>query len=87
MQIIFLVADTQLYKRLCPSVDPSVRPSMVKIWKNECFRYFCECLCVEVWMGIGSPFPPVRNDIMTLRHLLDLLSEIKICRFLMLQLI
>ena len=24
----FLVADTQLYKRLCPSVGPSVRPSV-----------------------------------------------------------
>ena len=24
----FLVADTQLYKRLCPSVRPSVRPSV-----------------------------------------------------------
>ena len=23
---IFLVADTQLYKRLCPSIHPSVRP-------------------------------------------------------------
>ena len=27
-QFFFLVADTQLYKRLCPSVRPSVRPSV-----------------------------------------------------------
>ena len=45
----FLVADTQLYKRLCPSVGPSVSPSVrnhrVKKWENAHFR----------------PCPPVRN--------------------------
>ena len=28
LERVFLVADTQLYKRLCPSVRPSVRPSV-----------------------------------------------------------
>ena len=46
----FLVADTQLYKRLCPSIRPSVRPlvrpwTRVKEWENAHFR----------------PCPPVRN--------------------------
>ena len=45
----FLVADTQLYKRLCPSVGPSVSPSVrnhrVKKWENAHFR----------------PCPPVRD--------------------------
>ena len=36
---IFLVADTQLYKRLCPSVRPSVRPSMTtsRIMRKQAF--------------------------------------------------
>ena len=47
-----LVADTHLYKRLCPSGRPSVRP-----WAQ-----------VEKW-GVGYPCPPVRNDIVTPRHM------------------
>ena len=49
----FLVADTQLYERLCPSVGPLIRWSvgghLVEKWENEHFRYFvCEvCLCVK----------------------------------------
>ena len=48
--MIFLVADTQLYKSLCPSIRPSVRPSVrrcqrVEKWKNAHFR----------------PRPPIRN--------------------------
>merc|ERR1712025_1482721 len=75
----FLVADTQLYERLCPSVRPLGRWSVrhgnrVEKWENERFRYFfCmfECLgWVEVWIGVGCPCPPVRNDIVTPRHLL-----------------
>ena len=31
-----------------------------------------------VWMGVGCPCPPVRNDIVTPRHLLFLLSRVKI---------
>ena len=56
----------------------SVRPLVlhghrVEKWANKCFRYF---LCmfeywewVRVWMGVGCPCPPVRNDIVTQRHL------------------
>ena len=78
----FLVADTQLYKRLCPSVGlsvgPSFRPSArVEKWENKRFRSFlCMCLCwkagwVGRWvsMGVGCPCPPLRNDIVTPRHL------------------
>jgi len=82
----FLVADTQLYKRLCPlvrwSVGPLVRWSVgpcqrVEKWENERFRSFlCMCLCWKgrwmgrwVWMGVGCRCPPVRNDIVTPRHL------------------
>ena len=77
----FLVADTQLYKRLCPSVRPSVGPSVrwsvrndrVEKWKNERFGCFlCMFVCgvgVRVWIWVGCPCPPVRNDIVTPRHL------------------
>ena len=33
-----LVADTQLYKRLCPSVRSSVHNQRVEKWKNKRFR-------------------------------------------------
>ena len=53
-----LDAFSHLYKRLCPS---------------ERFTYFlCMFVCVlgvGVRPGIGCPCPPVRNDIVTLRHL------------------
>ena len=81
----FLIADPHLYKRLCPSVSPSVGPSVgrgdrVEKWKNERFGYFlCMFVCgggvgwgvdgVGVRMGVGCPCPPVRNDIVTPRHL------------------
>ena len=45
----FLVADTQLYKRLCPSVGPSVGNDRVEKWENE--------LCVYVSVlggGLGG---------------------------------
>ena len=46
---LFLVADMQLYKRLCPSVGPLVGPlvrhARVEKWENAHFR----------------PCPPVRN--------------------------
>ena len=78
----FFVADTQLYRRLCPSVrpsvhrsvGPSVRPSAwVEKCENECFRtLMCMFLCWEggwvgcrVWMRVGCPCPPVRNNIVT----------------------
>ena len=71
----FLVAGTQLYKRLCPSVHPCVRPSVCHgdRVENERFRYI---LCIfECWRwvwvktGLGCPCPPVRNDIVTPRNL------------------
>ena len=47
--VSFLVADTQVYKRLCPSVSwsvgRSVRHARVEKWENAYFR----------------PCPPVRN--------------------------
>ena len=67
----FLVAYTQLYKKLCPSVRRSV--SHGDQVDNECFRYFfCmfESWTWGVWMRVGCPCPPVRNDIVTPRHLL-----------------
>ena len=79
---MFLVADTQFYKRLCPLVRRSVRPSIVRgsscrkvKKKTSGLDTFCVCLCVcgtevGVWMVVGCPCPPVRNDIVTPRHLL-----------------
>ena len=52
----FLVADTQLYKRLCPSVGPSVRRSVVielKRGKTSVFDTFCVCLSVGSGFGCG----------------------------------
>ena len=71
----FLVADMQIYKRLCPLVRLSVGNDRVKKWKNKLFGYFlCMFGCgrerIGVWMGVGRPCPPVRNDIVTPRHLL-----------------
>ena len=76
----FLVADTQFYKRLCPSVRWSVRSGdRVEKWKNERFGYFL-CMFVYgvgfgVWIGVGCPCPPVRNDIVTPRHLFHVQSN------------
>ena len=71
-----------LYNLLCPSVRRSIRRSVgpsarVEKWENEHFRSFlCMCGCGKggwvgrgVWMGVGRPCPPVRNDIVTPRHL------------------
>ena len=77
LQTLFLVADTQLYKRLCPSVRWSVPENESKSGKNERFRSFLgTCLCWKggwmgcwVWMGFGCPCPPARNDLVTPRHL------------------
>ena len=82
----FLVADTQLYKRLCPSVRWSVGPSITLELKTRKTRIYdtavvivcvwvCECVAgvvgggVGVRLGVGCPCPPVRNDIVTPRHL------------------
>ena len=72
----FLVADTQLYKRLCPSVRRSVSPSIgndrVKKWENERFSSSAWVLGIGVWMEVGRPCPTVRNDFVTPRHLFPL---------------
>ena len=52
--LAFLVADTQLYKRLCPSVRPSVGPSVIVIeLKTSVFDTFCVCLSVGPGLGCG----------------------------------
>ena len=78
-------ADTQLYKRLCPSVRPLVRPlvrhARVENAKTRIYDAAVAIVCVLVcWrgvggvfgvrLGVGCPYPPVRNDIVTPRHLL-----------------
>ena len=56
-----------------PLVHPLVRDDRVEKQKNNRFRYFLrmfECgMGVGVWMGVGCPCPPVRNDILTPLHL------------------
>ena len=50
----FLVADTQLYKSLCPSVRPSIRPSGLRSIRPSAR--------VEKWVNAHiRPCPPVRN--------------------------
>ena len=56
----FLVADTQLYKRLCPSIGPSVRPSVgpsarVEKWENA-HNHPCQPVC-NWWPCIWPCFP------------------------------
>ena len=55
--VIFLVADTQLYKRLCPSVRHSIGPSVMvielKSGKTSVFDTFCVCLSVGGGLGCG----------------------------------
>ena len=78
--LVFVYYSTFRSSFIRPSVRPSVRPSgglwaWVEKWKNERFEAFCVCACVGrgmgcwVWIGIGCPCPPVRNDIVTPRHL------------------
>ena len=76
---LFLVADMQLYKRLCLLVSQSVGLSVcsdrIEKWKNKCFRHclsflMCVGVGVRVWMGFICLCPPVRIDMLTLRHLL-----------------
>ena len=63
----------------CGNIGGLVRPSVRRSVhhgdrvENERFQYFlCMFECwgwVWVWMGVGCPCPPVRNDIVTPRHL------------------
>ena len=58
----FLVADSQLYKRLCPSVRPLVRWSVTLELKTRKTRIYdaavvtlcvCVCQCVGGGLGVG----------------------------------
>ena len=55
----------------CPSVGLSVGPwtQIDERCENQHFRWFLYmCGGYVVWMRVGCPYPPVRNDIVTLRH-------------------
>ena len=79
-----VVADMQIYKRLCSSVRWSVsllvRRSVevikLKSGKMSVLDTVYVCLEFGVWMGVGCPCPPVRNDIVTPRHLLLIFTTI-----------
>ena len=69
-----LVADMQLYKRLCPFVGPLVHLLVrwfvvIELKSGETSVLNSLCVVVGVWMGVGCPCPPARNDIVTPRHL------------------
>ena len=53
----FSVADTQLYKRLCPSLGRLVRRSVEvtesKSGKTSVLEAFCVCVCVGKGVGSG----------------------------------
>ena len=81
--LLILVADTQLYKILCPSISPLVHWSVTlefKTWKTSIYDadFFYRCMkCMggawgvgSVKLGVGCPFPPVRNYIVIPCHLL-----------------
>ena len=67
---LFLVADTQLYKKLCPSIRSSVRPLVrlseavieLKSGETSIFDTLCECLSVGGGLGcewgLGAPAHP-----------------------------
>ena len=73
----FLVADTQLYKRLCPSigqsVNPSVREHKSKSRKVSAFDAIGGCVWSKwVWskcVWSKCLCPTIRNDIVTPCHL------------------
>ena len=66
---------------VCRSVGPSAR---VEKWENERFRSsLLMCPCWEggwVWMGVGCPCPPVRNEIVTQRLLLTIQARVRVAR-------
>ena len=60
-----LVADTKLYKRLCPSVGPSVNLS-VRDYKSKSKKVNAFVQLGDVLgQNGGCPCPPIRNDIGT----------------------
>ena len=61
--LLFLVADTQLYNRLRPSVLWSINPLKMiesKRGKTNVLDTFSVHLYVGVWIRVGRPCPPVR---------------------------
>ena len=77
----FLVADTQFYKRLCPSIGPSVVTLESWLWRTHIYSAAVAAVDavvyvwlwwrrVRLWPGAGCRCPPVRYDIVTPRHLL-----------------
>ena len=53
--VTFLVAETQLYKRHCPSVGPSVGPSeaVIELKSGEMSVLDTFCVCLSVGGGLG----------------------------------
>ena len=43
----------------------------VKKLKYVLVTFVCGRMGIGVWMGVGRPRPPIRNDIVTPRHLLS----------------
>ena len=77
----FLVADLRLCKRHCPSFGLSVRGSISPLAHDDQDEmsenaHFGYCLSEGVWKGVsngvGRPCPPIPNDIVTPRNLLEL---------------
>ena len=55
----FLVADTQLYRRLCQSVGPSVREHESKSGETRVLEAFCEPVRgVRYGWGLDAPAHP-----------------------------
>ena len=55
-------------------VGPLVREHELKSWKMSVSDTWVNVgVGVGVWIGVGYPCPPVRNDIVTPRHLFSLL--------------
>ena len=56
----FLVADTQLYKRLCPSIRLSVRPQPTsqKVEKRAFECFFGGCVGKGAWGWMPLPSRP-----------------------------
>ena len=54
MLTVFLVLYTQLFKRFCPSVGPSVRDDLVEKWKNERIKYFVLVRGGSRKVGVGG---------------------------------
>ena len=71
MNSLFLVTNTQLYKRLCPSVRWFVVIES-NSGETSVTVTFHACLCVWWGLVVGCPRPPVRNDIVTPCHSLEI---------------